>query len=198
MTEAHEPLSDVQVDLALKAAWELPYRHRGSGWDPYFVGHTTEFFLNYGPHCSVAGNRTAQLRVVKEPLGGQRERWFLEWRRPKKSKHKREALMIRFPVPEPHREWIESYLASPRPTSRKQYWRIMDRVRRAIEAKGYDFKVNPLRWRHTCAVRLSRIPGILPGDVQRLLGISPATYEKYVNRPSSAIAADLERGGYGQ
>jgi hypothetical protein len=107
------------------------------------------------------------------------------WRRPKNEKP------IPMPISRYLEGWLPTWLDEPRPTTSRRYRQVFDRI-----GDNSGLQVNPLRFRHTCAVRLYHIMEMKPEVVCRLLGVSPITLLTYIAQPKWMVAQELKAKGW--
>jgi integrase len=87
--------------------------------------------------------------------------------------------------------WLPQFLDKPRPASVRRYEQVLERV-----GKTCHIQVNPLRFRHTCAVLLYHVMGMDGATVEKLLGVTPRTLAIYVMKPKWMVAKELRDKGW--
>jgi integrase len=164
--------------------------------------HQSALFLTYaGAHISVLsggwraetlwpegyGKGVARVEYVySEPIRGDAVRGdHIYWRRPKNEKP------IGMPLSRHLTGWLPGFLDKPRPLSTRRYEQVLERV-----GINVHIQVNPLRFRHTCAVLLYHVMGLDAQSVCRLLGVSPTTLAIYVMKPKWMVAQELKAKGW--
>ena len=158
-----------------------------------YLGHCARFLAYTGAHISVlAGGlqvvthidedgQPSKEEVYHDPIRSDAVRGgFVYWRRPKNQKP------IGMPLSRRIKDWIVEFLDAPRPLTRGRYNQLFDRVGERVQ-----LQVNPLRFRHTCAVLLFHVNGLDAPTVQRLLGVTPEVMTAYVIKPAWMTARYL-------
>jgi hypothetical protein len=185
--EASEPFTQEEFDTVLAAAREDPSPH----------ALPTSAFLGYaGAHILVLSGGWRR-ETTRTPDGPHVEQWyqppirsdairggFIYWERPKNSKG------IPMELSRHLKDWLGPWLDEPRPLSTRRYEQILERV-----GKRCRLQVNPMRFRHYCAVRM-KLMGLSTNAICRRLGVSPATVVIYVEDPKWVTTQKLDQGGW--
>jgi integrase len=173
--EASEPFADRELEVVLDGCEADP-----SEW----IGPASKLLAYAGPHISVVsgGWRRETIRppdapayfewVYSPPLRSEAVRGeFIYWHRPKNEKP------IGIELSRHLAGWLPTWLDQARPLSSRRYEQVLDRVGRTVH-----MQVNPLRFRHTCAVRMRRA-GLSVQAICRRLGVTPETMMIYIEDP---------------
>jgi integrase len=201
---ASRPFADEDIPLILEEADSMVTVHRDRTHDPKWFGRLLRVLLAFGMHISVisGGDRRRTdpetrdvLLTYSPPLSSQDLRMeggelYLVWRRPKTER----PLMV--PVPVELREWLPDWLDAPRRRQRTSYNHLLNELARRLEAKGRPIQINPLRFRHTAAVRFIHEYRMTPDDTSELLGVSPSVLAQYTRRAPGEMARDLRSRGW--
>lgn len=190
--EASEPFTlneGEELDRVLQASEEDP-----AEW----LAGASKFLAYSGAHISVlsGGYRQELVRpegapayiewVYSPPIRGDAVRGdFIYWNRPKNEKP------IGMPLSRHLRGWLPEYLDMPRPAHRTRYNQVLNRV-----GSSLHLQVNPLRFRHSCAVRLYHVMGLDAQTVERLLGVTAQTLATYVMKPKWMVQKELASKGW--
>jgi hypothetical protein len=108
---------------------------------------------------------------------------YIYWERPKNSK---KIGMMRSRHLD---DWFPHWLDGPRPTSSRRYQQVFDRVGGAI-----GLQVNPMRFRHYCAVRM-KLAGISSRAIALMLGVSLQTLAIYIEDPRWLTTQKFDAAG---
>lgn len=186
--EASEPFTQDQLAIVFGTA-----DGDVSGW----AGKAVRFLAYTGAHISVLSGGFEQC-LVREGESARYEDIYhppirsdairggsIYWRRPKNRKQ------IGMPLSRNLADWVGPWLDEPRPASRRRYGQVLERIGRACH-----LQVNPLRFRHTCAVLLFHIYGMKAQEIERLLGVTPQTLTTYVLKPAYMVAEELRQKGW--
>jgi integrase len=187
--ESSEPFTVEELELVIRAgdASELgPY--------PGFLGRVARVLAYTGVHIVLfSGGYRQKLRpdgalemTPIEPLGSWAIRGdFIYWRRVKTNKP------IPMPVSRHLVGWLGEFLDLPRPGSDERYRQLL-----AALGRSMNLQVNPLRFRHTCAVLLFHVHHVQVDDIQRMLGVTRSTLLTYIARPKWMVQRELVESGW--
>jgi integrase len=165
--------------------------------DSPFLGRVARFLAYTGAHVSMLSGGYRQelvhlegvdeLRLTyQEPLNSTYIKGeYLYWRRPKNEK------AIGMPISRHVAPWLAEFLDEWRPRTRRRYGQLLGRLSPYVRTR-----VNPLRFRHTCAVLLFHVYGMDAPTICRLLGVTAATLTTYVMRPQWMVLKELRQKGW--
>ena len=182
--EASEPFTDRELEVVFEAAEADP-----SEW----AVQAAKFLAYTGAHICVLSGGFRQ----ETQKDGSIERWYqpairsdairgdrIHWARPKTERH------VGIELSKYIREWVAEWLELPRPLSRRRYGQVLARV-----GKQVHLQVNPLRFRHTCAVKLKQL-GLTDREIQKRLGVSYHVMVLYINDPRWVTAEKMRLGDW--
>jgi hypothetical protein len=175
--ESSEPFTDEERRLVYEEAF-------AKSW---YDGEVVTFFLKTAIHPSDLGDVGPEA-LTRTPIPGGSQ-LYLRWKRVKNSRTCNVELSSEM---EP---WIEGFLAVPRARGRFAWNKRLKRIELRIRKRGFTFKVNPRRFRHTAALDLKRA-GLTDGEIAYRIGCSIQTLATYCSRPSGQVAALLKEKGW--
>ncbi|MCI4323792.1 MAG: site-specific integrase [Thermoplasmata archaeon] len=201
---ASRPFSDEDARAITAEADLIVTVHRDRSYDQPWFGRLVRVLLAFGMHISVisGGYRRKTDPKTREvlltyypPLSSQDIRSeggevYLVWRRPKTQR----PVMV--PVPADIRPWLAEWLDAPRRTQRTSYNHLFNQLADDLARKGLSIQINPLRFRHTAAVRFIHEYEMTPDDTCELLGVSPSVLAQYTRRAPGEMAKDLRSRGW--
>ena len=154
-----------------------------------WLGPSADFLAYTGAHISVLSGgwrHQGDDTWYQPPLRSESVRGeFIYWRRPKNEKQ------IGMPLSRHLKGWLPEWLDRRRPLDRTTYNKALNEVGSLI-----SLQVNPLRFRHTCAVLLYHVHHLDGKSIERLLGVTPETLTTYVMKPKWMVAQELAASGW--
>jgi integrase len=148
-------------------------------------------FLTFGLHPS-SFPKLGSWDIQKRPTE-RGDRFYLIWIRPKAQAKRRQ---IEVEVPSTMLGWLPEFLSQEKPTHRVTYWALMKELEWAVHQMGYTIRINPRRFRHTCAREyVSR--GMPMTDVRALLGVTQSVLDTYALSTPEQRGELAEKMGWG-
>ncbi len=186
--EASEPFTDPELQTVFQHCQldPSPWVYRSALFLAYSGAHISVLSGGFRQETVHEQGATRIEYVRSEPLRSDAVRGdHIYWRRPKNEKP------IGIPVKRELAGWLPGWLDQPRPLSSRRYEQVFDRI-----GDVAHLQVNPLRFRHTCAVLLYHVMRMDAQSVCRLLGVSPTTLAIYVMKPKWMVAEELRAKGW--